>query len=255
MMSRKKAIIILASVWCIAFVSLVFNWLQDGEKKGDIVTAFAARNYLSTNGVVSVYADYGNKYMSVEEKEEILKKLAIAVGIDEDIEFVSEREERDGGYMATTSYSTYNNYSTTDIRIVTVESEGEAGIIYLEQYILMELSIDNSVESAVYYQDKIKNAFEQMNIDADVTLGLKGCVQGTLSNAKKNAICEDIIKDLNGEMVIGGGDGEVYTIYGYTEDIEDYVLNGTIKSNITVMITYDKASDITWIQVGTPIIN
>ena len=114
MMSRKKAIIILASVWCIAFVSLVFNWLHEGEKRGDIVTAFAARNYLSTNGVVSVYADYGNKYMSVEEKEEILKKLAIAVGIDEDIEFVSEREERDGGYMATTSYSTYNNYSTTE---------------------------------------------------------------------------------------------------------------------------------------------
>lgn len=254
-MSRKKALILLVSVWGIAFVSLVGTWLYEGEKKGNIVTAFAARDYLSTNGVVSVYADYGNKYMSVEDKEAIIEKLAVAVGIDGDIECVTQREEMNDAYKATTSFSTYNNYSTTDIRVVTVESQGEAGIIYLEQYILMELSIDNSVESAVYYQDKIKNAFDQMNIDADVTLSLKGCVQGTLSNSKKNAISEGIIKDLNGEMVIGGGDEEVYTIYGYTEDMEDYVLNGTIKSNITVMITYDKASDITWIQVGTPNIN
>lgn len=255
MMSRKKAIILLISVWGVAFVSLVVSWLQDGEKKGDIVTAFAERNYLSTNGVVSVYADYGNKYMSVEDKEAMVKKLATAVGIDEDIKLVSKREERDDGYIATTSYSTYNNYSTTDIRIVTVESEGEAGIIYLEQYILMEISIDNSVESAVYYQEKLEDAFKEMKIDVDVTLSLKGCVQGTLSKSKKNAICESIIKDLNGEIVIGGESDEIYTIYGYTEDIEDYVLNGTIKTNITIMISYDNVSDVTWIEVGTPIIN
>ena len=255
MMSRKKAIILLISVWGVAFVSLVVSWMREGEKKGDIITAFAESNYLSTNGVVSVYADYGNKYMSVEDKEEMLKKLAMAIGIDGDIEFVSEREEKDGGYIATTSYSTYNNYSTTDMRIVTVESEGEVGIIYLEQYILMEILIDNSVESAAYYQDKVEKAFKEMNIDVDVTLSLKGCVQGTLSTSKKNTICEGIIKDLNGEMVIGGENDEIYTVYAYTEDIDNYVLNGTIKSNITIMITYDNVADVTWIQVGTPIIN
>ena len=255
MMSRKKALILLVSVWGIAFVSLVGAWLYEGEKKGNIVTAFAARDYLSTNGVVSVYANYGNKYMSVEDKEAIIEKLAEAVGIDGDIECVTQREEMDDAYKSTTSFSTYNNYSETDIRIVTVESEGEADIIYLEQYILMEISIDNSVESAAYYQNKIESALKKMNIDADISLRLKGCVQGTLSSSKKNSICEGVIKDLNGEMVIGGESDEIYTVYAYTEDIEDYVLNGTIKSNITIMITYNKDTDITWIQVGTPFIN
>ena len=56
-------------------------------------------------------------------------------------------------------------------------------------------------------------------------------------------------------MVIGGENDEIYTVYAYTEDIDNYVLNGTIKSNITIMITYDNVADVTWIQVGTPIIN
>lgn len=254
-MSRKKALISLTAIWCIAFISMLYNWYNESEKKSDIVTAFATGDYLATNGVVEVYADYGNKYLSEEDKEKIITKLAEAMGINGELDFQSKREEQDGKYTSTTSFSTSTNYSDTDIRIVTIESEDGEKMMYLEQYILMEISIDDSVESVVYYRDKIEDALSDMKIAADVSLSLKGCVQGTLSNSKKNQICEKLIEDLNGTLVIGGENDSMYTVYAYSDDIEDYVINGTVKSNINIMITYDKNQDISWIQVGTPILN
>ena len=254
-MSRKKAIIILSSLWLVAFVSLVCSWLNESNHKMDIVTAFATGDYLATNGVVEVYADYGNKYLSEKDKEKIITKLAESIGIKEGIELQSKREEQSGKYTSITSFSTSTNYSDTDIRIVTIESQNDGDMMYLEQYILMKISIDDSIESVVYYRDRIENTLADMKIAADVSLGLKGCVQGTLSNSKKNQICEKLIEDLNGTLVIGGENDSIYTVYAYSEDIDDYVINGSIKSNINITITYDKSQDISWIQVGTPILN
>ena len=253
-MSRKKAIIILSSIWFVAFVALIFSWADEKQKSGDIVTAFSTENYLSTNGEVNVYADYGNKYLSVEDKEELITKLANAIGISGELKFETKREEESGKYIGTTSFDTYNNYSSTDIRIVTIENQETEGIVYLEQYILMEIFIENSVESAAYYRDKVEAIFDEMNIAADVTLSLKGCVQGTINNAKKNEISENIIEELDGELVIGGQNDDIYTVYAYSDSIDEYVVNGTVKSNINIMITYDKTKDVTWIEVGTPII-
>ena len=253
-MSRRKAIIILSSIWLVAFVALVYSWSDEKQKNGDIVTAFATENYMSTNGEVNVYADYGNKYLSVEDKEKLITKLANAIGINGELKFETKREEESGKYVGTTSYDTYNNYSSTDIRIVTIENEETDGIVYLEQYILMEISIENSVESASYYRDRLEAVFDEMNIAADVTLSLKGCVQGTINSTKKNEISENIIEELDGELVIGGQNDDIYTVYAYSDSIDEYVINGTVKSNINIMITYDKTKDITWIEVGTPII-
>ena len=129
------------------------------------------------------------------------------------------------------------------------------GIVYLEQYILMELSIDNSIDSAIYYKEKIEDELERLNIVADVNINLKGCVQGPLSNAKKNEICEDIIEELKGELIIGGENDDIYTVYAYSKNIKDYIINGSVKTNINIMISYDKEKDLSWITVGTPIIN
>ena len=104
-MTRKKAIIILSSVWIVAFVVLILTWVSEQPKQADIVTAFATEDYLSTNGEVYVYADYGNKYLSEEDKKKIITELANSVGIDGELEFQTKREGQEGEYTDTISYS------------------------------------------------------------------------------------------------------------------------------------------------------
>ena len=179
MKSKKaKAIIALAIVWLLAFAGLMNTWKEKQEEETDIVTAFASGNYINTNGTVSVYAAYGNKYLSEEDKKELISKIAMSVGIDGDLDIKTERQENEDGSGATSvsSYSCVTNSSATDIRIVTIENKAADNSISLEQYIMMDLSIDNSLDSAVYYEGKLREAFEKMNISADITISLKGCV-------------------------------------------------------------------------------
>lgn len=258
MKSKKaKAIIALAIVWLLAFAGLMNTWKEKQEEETDIVTAFASGNYINTNGTVSVYAAYGNKYLSEEDKKELISKIAMSVGIDGDLDIKTERQEKEDGSGATSvsSYSCVTNSSATDIRIVTIENKAADNSISLEQYIMMDLSIDNSLDSAVYYEGKLREAFEKMNISADITISLKGCVKGTLSNSKKNEISEDIIEKLGGKLVIGSSSDDVFNVYAYSDSIKDYVVNGTTKSNINIVMTYDSNADVTWIYVATPILS
>ena len=101
----------------------------------------------------------------------------------------------------------------------------------------------------------MRNAFDDMKVSADVTLSLKGCVEGAWSNSEKNHICEDIIEKLDGKIVIGSRSNELYSVYAYTEKISDYVLSGTTRSNINIAITYDSDKDVTWIYMETPVIS
>lgn len=253
---KGKALIILGAVWLLAFAGLINTWLQERESEADIVTAFASGNYINTNGTVSVYANYGSRYLSEEDKKQLIKEIASAVGIVGEININTERQSGEEGSPATTTttYANATRNASTDIRIVTIENQKAENVITLEQYILAEISIDNSLESAVHYEEKLREAFEDKGISADVTLSLRGSVKGTLSNSRKNEICENIIERLNGEMVIGSKSDELYTVYAYTEDIPDYVMNGTTKSNINIAITYDEGQDVSWIYVATPIL-
>ena len=41
----------------------------------------------------------------------------------------------------------------------------------------------------------------------------------------------------------------------HTDKIDDYVLNGSLKTNLNVAITYDEENDITEVYMATPFMN
>lgn len=252
---KVKAIAVLAIVWVMAFIQLLHAWSKGKDKEADIVTAFASGDYISTVGTISAYANLGKEYMSDEEKKNIINKIASSIGIEGQIEIETVRDEKsENESVISSSFSRKSSNAVTDISIVTIEHKQQDNTINMEQYILADISINNSLESTVYYDEKLQNAFEDMDISADVTLSLNGCVEGALSNSEKNRLCEDIIDKLDGKLVIGSRSDELYSVYAYTEKISDYVLNGTTKSNINIAITYDSDKDVTWIYMATPII-
>lgn len=252
---KVKAIAVLAIVWVMAFIQLLHAWSKGKDKEADIVTAFASGDYISTVGTISAYANLGKEYMSDEEKKNIINKIASSIGIEGQIEIETVRDEKsENESVISSSFSRKSSNAVTDISIVTIEHKQQDNTINMEQYILADISINNSLESTVYYDEKLQNAFEDMDISADVTLSLNGCVEGSMSNSEKNRICEDIIEKLDGKLVIGSRSDELYSVYAYTEKISDYVLNGTTKSNINIAITYDSDKDVTWIYMATPII-
>lgn len=252
---KGKALMALAAIWIAAFVLIVVTKENKTDGEQGIVTAFASGEYTQTNGNVYAYVNYGNKYLTDDDRKEIVQGIASALGIEQEITLDIKRSENTNGSSVTATYSLVTDKTQTDISIITIENDNGDVVLSLEQYILVDVSIDNSVESAVYYKECIDKYFTAKGIDADITLNLKGSVDGALSNNEKNEICENILESLGGELITGSRSDELYTVYAYSDSIDEYVVNGTTKSNINVAITYDSVNDVSWVYVATPILS
>ena len=252
---RVKAIATLAVVWVMAFSGLMMQWNKEKKEGADYVTAFAGGDFMETVGSVTAYANLGREYLSQEEKEKIIKNIASGIGIDGEINIEIDRvwnEEEQA--VSTMIFDRKAKSAETEISIVTVEEKAMDNEIGQEHYLMMKISINDSIVSAVYYEKMVRKIFEDMDMSADVTLSLKGCKKGSLSNDEKNIICRDMVKGLDGEILIGSRSENLYIVYGYTEKIPDYVMNGKYKTNINIAITYDEDRDLTWIYLATPVI-
>lgn len=240
---RKKLIYICGILWLFAFIQLIVNYEE--AKEPDIITAFTNDMYLSTLSTVKGTGFYGNLYMSSEDKESLAKEVANRLGMDEVYDISTE----DGKTTLSKSVSGVR----TVINVITVESHVEKAVLTQKQYVTIEMEFDNSLESAVYYRDKVEELFEDMDIGADITLSLRGDIEGELSNSEKNVIADHILENVGGEIVTENRGADMYTIYAYTDEIEDYVVYGTTKTNINVVITYNDVRGVTEVYMATPI--
>ena len=247
---RRKILLVMAFLWLVAFIRLIIT-PEENENKANIVTAFSNEKFLYTDSILKAEAGIGNKYYTDDERKEYLCSFAKALGLTEEYEISIVRE--DNAIIATLTKPAKR--ALTTIKLVTYETEKDKNIISLKNYIYVELKISNSLESAVTYQEKLKGIFEDMDIVADISLNLVGSIDGELNNTEKNSITDKIMQEMNAEVITGNRSESIYTIYGYSEDIADYVVFGSTKTNVNIAISYDEEEDMTKIYMSTPIIN
>ena len=89
----------------------------------------------------------------------------------------------------------------------------------------------------------------------DITLRLRGDIEGELSNSEKNDISDHILENVGGSVVTENRGADMYTIYAYADNIDDYVVYGTTKTNINIVISYNDVRGVTEVYMATPIMN
>ncbi len=243
---KKVYVVILAALWLMALVKFIDN---SGNKEADIVTAFANDSYLSTNSSIEAVIYAGNLYYSDEAKKDVLIKLAKELGITEGYTVENCTENAN----SVVKYVKNSKYAVTEIKFVTVKNDKDEMVS--RQYIMVNIEILNSIESAVLYRERVETILAGMDMEAEVTMTLKGNINGKLSSSEKDVISNDIIASLGGEIVSEYREEKLYTVYAYTGKIDDYVIVGKDKININVAINYDELLDETNIYMATPIIN
>ena len=156
---KRGYIVILIVLWALAFASFIDN---SKDKEVDIVTAFSNDRFLSTNSHIEAVAYCGNVYYSDDAKKDMLVSIAKKLGL-EDCEY--ENDIEDG---TNTHYLTKNSkYAVTELKFVTTENDKDA--LVARQYIMVDINIINSLESAVVYREEIENILGEMNLDASTS--------------------------------------------------------------------------------------
>ena len=245
---KRIAIYIGVALWIATLLKIIWFDNTSTVPVNNIVTAFNNASLMEMSASIETFGEYGVLYLSQDAKETILKDIAAKIGIN-NYSIETTREDDN----STTTLSQTGQNGEVICKLVTVENVVEQNVIQAKQYVYINVILNNSIQSAFSYEKIVKDIVKNLQIDATVTVNLKGSVTGKLDMALKNSIANSFVDSMNVNVVTENKTDDLYTIYGYTSDIDEYITVSSNKINVNIMMNYDEQKDETNVYVATPI--
>ena len=244
---RKIGIAAAMVLWVVSAARIV---KADAGNAKNVVSAFNSIEYSSVESRIEAYGRYGNSVMDEGEWERLVLGFASAIGVD------------GSGTMSTSE--TYESRITeyrkvadnADTVIKLISANDDCGMNkYGEQYVSVSLTIKNRTDCALTYKEMLEDIWESCGIDGYVSLNLTGRVYGALNYYEKNRVADRLLNELGADVVAQNRDSDIFTIYAYSEGIDDYILMSGKKVNVNISESYDEANNMTVIYMSTPFNN
>jgi len=238
-----------------AVLAIVVYMIDDSGEKyvathSDVVAAFSGDEFYSTYSTTEITAVYGSTYLGDEEKAELLGEVAKELSITKYCPYESVRNND----IITGQIKAGNEGSEVSIEFISKENDEGNNVIYLEQYIKVRICIENSVESTLYYRDKLIEFFKSMNMKTTSAISVCGEISRILDDKEKEEVGKRFFGELYAGVVSKDIKDRYYAVYGYTDGFDEYVIYGDKKVNLTLIIEEDEDNKVTSVYMATPTI-
>lgn len=245
----KVILYIVAVLWLAVITQIGVNKLFTNSIK--ITEAFVKTKTEDMKSTIEFIGEFGNVFLSEEDKKNIIQQISDDIGLIIDSEIDVWREDNRIEY----SFFKKAKNATSEIKVISVEDK-EEDAVKIKHYILIRISILKSINSIDKYKKIIENSLGQFDIDSiQTTMEYAGYYKGKLSMERKQEIAHLLVNELQGEIAQEYDEGDIFTVYGYTGLLGEYVVSAGQKVNIQVAITYNEISDKTTVYLATPILN
>lgn len=250
-MNMKKKLYIVVLIW--AAVALQIFITKRIDRESQMVTQVMSDGVENvTAAEVKLYAHYGDEPMTGAAREKILQRVGEKLGIVSGYDIIAGIE---GENISTTFVKKGENGDTT-IRLISMEQTNADGSTTQENYLMTEIALKNQSTENIY---RCKEQLDQIYAD----LGLSGSSNLYLCSQEKGRMTEDEMKKATAdffETMHAKKRNEIelqdtLCIYGYSDNIPEYVYQNDHKVNVNIAFTYDEAEDITYIHRGLPFID
>lgn len=245
---KAKSIIAAALVlWGMSVGSLCVNTWKTFNRQEDVVNAFSHVIYNDLRASISANGYYGNMELSETGKYIILEDIAKRIGINRyDIQSDDE---------GCTSLKQNSVNGAVELKLITMSSQAALQSVELRQYLCINIILNNTIKSADAYRQIVKDILKDYGINTNVNVNLSGVVAGKLEMDEMRRLKESLLEETKGREVIEKCTDDIYTVYGYDKDIEDYISIGKEKVNVNITMSYDEINECTRINLSTPINN
>lgn len=237
------------------------------------------------------YYYLGEKYYGESGSLELIDKIAERLGVNS--EYYYDKYRTDTGSVAVMKKE--GKSSVLELELITTEYQESRNVIAQRNYLSVSLNIKGSLESGYYYKNLIEKTMKEIcreenddkansenisendkkssntvngekaaNKDEEVSTSIisqnlymviKGKIYGEIDKGQENKIAKGILKSFQAKEIFNGQNDEHMNVYGYTEILSDYVAIGSDKININIAFSYNEKENITYVYVGSPIVN
>ena len=236
-------------LWLAVVTQMVVNRVF--REDFQITEAFVNTDMEEMKSSLEIVAEYSGEFLSETDKKNMIHQIADSVGLTLDKD-ISIRKE---GSRSEYAYTKQAKYAETEIKVISMEQKYEEAI-RMKHYIIVRMSILQSIQSIEGYKNKLLDVLGQLGVDQkQITMRFDGTYDGTRTSEEKKRIAELLVNELHGEIALDYEEGGLYTVYAYTGLINEYIVSLGSKVNIQVAITYDEGNDKTIVTLATPILN
>lgn len=252
---------------------------------------FRNNNIHEADCEIEGYYYLGEKYYGESGSLELIDKIAERLGVNS--EYYYDKYRTDTGSVA--AMKKEGKSSELELELITTEYQESQNVIAQRNYLSVSLNIKGSLESGYYYKNLIEKTMKEIcreenddkansenisendkkssntvngekaaNKDEEVSTSIisqnlymviKGKIYGEIDKGQENKIAKGILKSFQAKEIFNGQNDEHMNVYGYTEILSDYVAIGSDKININIAFSYNEKDNITYVYVGSPIVN
>lgn len=252
---------------------------------------FKNNNIHKADCEIEGYYYLGEKYYGESGSLELIDKIAERLGVNS--EYYYDKYRTDAGSVAVMKKE--GKSSELGLELITTEYQESQNVIAQRNYLSVSLNIKGSLESGYYYKNLIEKTMKEIcreenddkansenisendkkssntvngekaaNKDEEVSTSIisqnlymviKGKIYGEIDKEQENKIAKGILKSFQAKEIFNGQNDEHMNVYGYTEILSDYVAIGSDKININIAFSYNEKENITYVYVGSPIVN
>lgn len=250
-MNTKKKLYIVVLIW--AAVALQIFITKRIDRESQMVTQVMSDGVENvTAAEVKLYAHYGDEPMTGAAREKILQRVGEKLGIVSGYDIIAGIE----GENTSTTFVKKGENGDTTIRLISMEQTNADGSTTQENYLMTEIALKNQSTENIY---RCKEQLDQIYAD----FGLSGSSNLYLCSQEKGRMTEDEMKKATAdffETMHAKKRNEIelqdtLCIYGYSDNVPEYVYQNDHKVNVNIAFTYDEAEDITYIHHGLPFID
>lgn len=244
----KITLYIVGIVWIATMTQIFVNHVF--VKDGKIMEAFAATEISMVESSLEVTADYGNAFMTEEDKKQMLVHIASSIGLTKDYTWSVKNETE----KSNITLKKEGKNTKSELKMISYYQSDDKN--NLTQFLSIKLSLKEKLDSILAYKRELEETLKELNVEnCQSYLNFHGVYQGNLSETECKAEVNKLLNKLQGKIISQGSIDGNYTTYAYTNLVKDYINIENNRVNLNIAFNYDEEKNKTNLYVGTPIYN
>jgi hypothetical protein len=235
-------------VGAVIFVQVLMNHIPGEESK--FVEAFKQSEFVIKASQITATVDLGKQYINDNKKIAALKEFAKSLGLDEAYTI----ENNNSSSNKEVKLVKKSKSAISIIKIITNEKKVGVNVKEVQNFFVVDVTLFNDIDSVLYYKEKIEKLLYERNLSTDVIVNVYGEKDGIIADEDRKRIASNLMENIGGKSISEFDLGNAYNTYGYTSNIDKYIVQGGKKINIDVAITYNEEEDKSYLYLATPII-
>jgi uncharacterized protein YdeI (BOF family) len=247
-MTLTKKILLLA-VLCAVMWSVSRLPRRAIEAPDALETLMKTTGSVIVEGEIQYYAALEDRFLTMDELEEVLLQVADLMGLN-------------GGTVQRSEGDTYRVLDVTgnitlgpEIHIVVQSNPGDAAAAFPPQTYLLVVCRDASVETIKTVAQRLEAVLEPAMPGGQLSFYLSGEIPGKRTVEEMSQMAAAALSAVRGNIIDGIEEDGLVSLTAYTPLLDHYLYVDGDRFNLNLAIRYDSERDMTVCWAGYPVIH